>query len=192
MTFIEIPPEIEQKLKIIFDTNYEIAVWFLAHHKENKLRIEKFLHSPLGHKMHVSPLSVSIDECVNFVKDHTEYELISGHLHSRAYGNIIKPFDPYWTITVKEGNFFPGDIIDGRFYVSKKYIAGQEGGDSHGIARLAEFGIARGINLTKTLFVHPRYGSEGKEMCPDLVDIHAYEVAPSQRFKVNELSVIVR
>ncbi|MFH1276093.1 MAG: hypothetical protein ABIH82_03200 [Candidatus Woesearchaeota archaeon] len=195
MHCIELPLKIGQHIKTLFNTDYEVAIWFLAQKVDEKLKVKRMIHSPPDREKNVSPLNISLqelEELVQITKQDSAYELITGHMHSRTYGRQIEIFDPYWTVTVNDGDFSPGQIVDGRFYVSKKYQIGQQGGDSHSLRGLVEFGKAKGIPLTKHIFVHPKYGSEGNMMTPELVNIDAYELDQTQRFGVRELSVLLR
>ena len=192
MAIIVIPSRIEEKIRDLFDTDQEVAAWFLAEKRGRALVVHTIENGPPGQEGNVSPLQMIPEKTLQMVKRQRDrYELLSRHLHTRSYGSTILPFDPYWTITVNDGQFSPGQIVDGKFYVSRKYAPGQDGGDSLALERLVDFGRAREVDLSRTLFIHPSYGQEGKPMHRDLVDIRGYEYDPSQRFRVKDIPISI-
>ena len=193
MAIVVIPSRIEEKIRTLFDTDQEVAAWFLAERRGRVLSVRTLEHSLPGLDNSVSPLQMIPDETLQKVKREKDtYELLSGHLHTRSYRSTIQPFDPYWTVTVDDGHFSPGQVVDGKFYVSRKILPGGKGGDSRVLEALMGWGKANGIQLTKTLFIHPAYGSEKRIMRPDLLSIHGYEFDPSHRFRVKDVPIYGR
>jgi hypothetical protein len=189
MTSIIIPAALEQAIKENFDTNYEVGCFFLAAREIDSLVIREHLFIPFSE----NNVSASF---LNNIPPHflsapeEEYEIVTGHMHSRKYGDQIESFDPYWTIPQNSSLYQPGEIVDGKFFVTRKERAQ---GDSGALKHWTEyFKTTRFKEVDKTLFIHPHYGSEGRQMTPDLVSITAYRYAANLPFNVEELHIMIK
>ena len=182
---IELTKGLEEKLKDEFNSDLELSIWLLAKVKEERLIIEQ---AELTKDRPNNASATTVPEnYLKLVKESSEnYELLTGHMHSRTYGKKIEIFDPYWTIS--QDNYTPGQIIEEKFYVTRKE---KSKGDTEGIIARELYGKAIGIRLNKTLFIHAAYRSEGDIMTRELVKISAYEIDLSNNHKLKELKVII-
>jgi len=114
------------------------------------------------------------------------YAIIDFHTHSRRFGDRIREYDPYWTITKRSG-YQPCSIINGRFYVSMR---DGDLGDDITLEEIAQRCQKEGIKYYH-LFVHPVYGSEGTPMTKDKIVITAFKYNPHKIGKVEEIPVMV-
>lgn len=190
---IYISPSVNGIIKDSFDTNIELSGWFLAEKiNDGDLRIGN-TSLALGQEMNVSPLQIPIPEDYKKLVQEApdQWEVLSGHLHARRYGDNIEVYDPYWTITVNECDDLPGTIVEREFFVSRKIEKGRLGGDSAGLEALVDFGRMVSVPLDKALFVHPRYGTEGKVMRREDVQITGYEFDVREQFNVRRLDIKV-
>lgn len=192
MEKVEISQELEDTIKQLFNTDVELGGYFLAEKENGVLRI---INGKLSeHK----DLSASVNylprEYVDLVRAEPDrYEILSAHFHSRSYGKMIEEYDPYWTITQDDGNFRPGQKVDGKFYVSRQDYRwkGKSIGDSDVVEFLAQqLKQNNGLDVRKALFIHPKHFTEGTQMNPDKVAITCYEHDPNARFRVNEVPVM--
>ena len=115
-----------------------------------------------------------------------QYAIIDFHTHSRRFGDRIREYDPYWTITKRSG-YQPCSIINGRFYVSMR---DGDLGDDITLEEIAQRCQKEGIKYYH-LFVHPTYGSEGTPMTKDKIAITAFKYNPHKIGKVEEIPVMV-
>ena len=189
MSLIIIPSALEREIKQTFDTNYEVGCFFLAVKEPDALVITEHLFVPFSESS-VSPLFLNQvpDSFLKAPED--RYELLTGHMHARKYGEQIEKFDPYWTIGQNPLLYTPGDIVDGKFYVTKKALSQ---GDSDGLKRWCEyFKQTRSKVVDKTIFIHPHYGSEGTLMTPELVAITTYHYDPTLPFNIKEIPITIQ
>lgn len=185
MVKLELSLNTKRALQDAFDTDDEYCLALLVRKEGDRLVTVQFNLS-LGEINSTSMQDVMAHYIPRSREEPHIYEVIPGHAHSRAYGHTIEPFDPYWTIAQAEG-LVPGSIVDGKFYVTKKL---DNGGDSKAFEGLCtSFGRVTKVNINRTLFVHPRYGSEGNPMTRELVQLTAYGFAPASRFKVREIPI---
>jgi len=181
--------EVLEVVRSRFDSTLELAGWFLA---QNGLVMQTDL--TVGEENNISPLSVRIpSDFIEMVKANPlEYKIMMGHMHSVPYGKKIREFDPYWTVRPESEtpSLNPGDIIDNRFFVSRKPAAERRKGDSGSFQAICEYGEVIRIDLSQTLFIHPAYGSEDATMQPSGIEITIYQFDPASRFLVRELQTI--
>lgn len=189
MARIIIPGTLEDEIKRVFDNNNEVGCYFLAEADGDAL------HVGLHHFISSEPnsfdakfVAAAPEDFLARVKENpARYALLPGHMHSRKYGDRIEIFDPYFTLPNETPGHSPGDIVEGKFFVSRKP---GRAGDVGAVRKWAEyFQIVHGISVPHTVFVHPAYGSEGDTIRPDLVQIAAYELDPAMRFGVRDVPI---
>ena len=110
--------DINDEIVRIFDNNLEIPLCFLGEKIYENLFLREFKHD-IDSANSTSMQNLMVDYLPIVKKDPERYELVSGHIHSRKYGEKVELFDPYWTLVQGEG-LTPGDIVEGRFFVTKK------------------------------------------------------------------------
>ena len=185
MTIIQLRETSRDYIAYAFvNTNRELSICALALRIDDKLIIEDIDFTTCGENN--ADLGDLIKKHLERVRtDPGRYEILTGHAHCRKLKRAVEVFDPYWTIGADEG-LVPGSIVDGKFYVTRK----GRSGDSGALQAIHNYlNPLFGINLNRTLFFHPAYGSEGKSMTRGLVSVTGYEFNESARFKVREIPV---
>ena len=166
---------------MLFRSNQEVGCLFIGERRsEGLLLIDAYFDSSNDNSVDPLFLNGVPREFIARAKD-SRAELLTGHMHARKYGERIEPFDPYWTVHAPDG-VEPGTILSGTFYASSK------GGDTHGIKGWGDyFQMVHSLAVSKTLLIHPAYGSEGKSMQSNLVTVTAYKLDLEAPFGVREV-----
>ncbi|MBT3304626.1 hypothetical protein HN592_02275 [Candidatus Woesearchaeota archaeon] len=115
-------------------------------------------------------------------KNPEKYSLIMVHTHSRRYGDVIRKFDPYWSVSRRNSGHKQGTVLENRFYISKHLDSGDN--------VTMKYGYENGLFET-ALLVHPVVGSEGEVMTPAHVRITAYAYDPASLGNVKGLDLVM-
>jgi len=116
--------------------------------------------------------------------DSGAYAILDSHSHGRKFGEIIQPYDPYWTIT-PTGQYRPGAVVADRFFVSRLH----ESGDDLEFEKRARVYAKHQVPFFH-LFLHPQYGTENQPMTKEKVQCTMYAYAPHELGKVREVPIV--
>ncbi|MEM4605778.1 MAG: hypothetical protein QW103_01950 [Candidatus Pacearchaeota archaeon] len=89
---------------------------------------------------------------IAFCSGNNNFSFVYFHTHSRPFGDIIKRFDPYWSINSAE-NLKIGEIVDGRFFVSLS----ENSSDEKAFKFYSEIAALLGVRNFYHLFIRPEY-----------------------------------
>lgn len=149
---VKIPKDLVDRIKDKVNTDLELAGWILALKEKDMLKFWQMTCKEFEvYSADISEIPLSLEWMNKAQGQPYKFEIIPTHSHSVKYGEIILPEDVYLSNQDKE-------VIKKTYPFFKKY----------------------NIDVNKSAFIHPRKGSEGRRMSPDLVDITCIEFDPNK------------
>lgn len=116
---------------------------------------------------------------VDRMKRDASYLVVAIHAHSVKVGNVIQDHDPYWSVSVDKG---------ARRIVQNRYLTEKKQADDFVAEALHKHVL---LHCDIQLFIHPRYGSEGKRMTAEDVEITAMKYDIGSLGNVKEIPIEV-